>query len=90
VSDSYIIEIRPLSAGRTLQAGIVVCDGRGFRFFAAFDAFAVLEGEFFRNPKAAEEAVLRCVTDLRSRSFRSVGDNAAGRAADTAAQLAGL
>jgi len=59
MSDNYIIEIRPKPAGRTVQAGIVVRDGQAFRFFAAADAFYVLERRLFENPKAAEEAALR-------------------------------
>jgi hypothetical protein len=59
MSDNYVIEIRPKPAGRTVQAGIVVRDGHGFRFFAADDAFFSLERRLFKNPKAAEEAVLR-------------------------------
>jgi len=61
MSDNYIIEIRPKAPGRTVQAGIVVRDGRAFRFFAAADAFYVLERQLFKNPKDAEEAALRTV-----------------------------
>jgi len=39
MSDNYIIEIRPKSAGVTVQAGVVVRDGGGFRFFAATHVF---------------------------------------------------
>lgn len=56
--DSYVIEISPESAGATVQAGIVVRDGQGFRFFAASRAFASLEGQIFKNPRAAEHAAL--------------------------------
>jgi len=61
MSDNYIIEIRPKPAGHTVQAGIVIRDGQSFRFFAAADAFYVLERRLFKNPKAAEEAALRTV-----------------------------
>jgi hypothetical protein len=64
MSDNYIIEIRPKSVGITLQAGLVVRDGRGFRFFAATDAFNSLEGRLFKNPKAAERAALCRVADI--------------------------
>jgi hypothetical protein len=64
VSDNYIIEIRPKSVGITVQAGVVVRDGRGFRFFAATDAFNSLEGQLFKNPKAAERAALCRVADI--------------------------
>jgi hypothetical protein len=61
MSDNYIIEIRPV--GITVQAGLIVRDGRGFRFFAATDAFNSLEGKLFKNPKAAERAALCRVAD---------------------------
>jgi len=61
MSDNYIIEIQPKSAGRTVQAGIVVRDGGAFRFFAAADVFYALERRLFKNPKAAEEAALRSI-----------------------------
>jgi hypothetical protein len=78
VSDNYIIEIRPLS-GVTVQAGIVVRDGRGFRFFAATRAFDALDGRMFKNPKAAEAAARRRIAEVTARNFTSV-DVAAGRA----------
>jgi hypothetical protein len=56
MSDNYIIEVRPKSAGVTVQAGIVVRDGQGFRFFAASRAFDSLEGQIFKSPRAAEHA----------------------------------
>jgi hypothetical protein len=61
MSDNYIIEIRPASTGVKVQAGVIVRDGRGFRFFAATRAFDRLEGQLFANPKAAERAALRHV-----------------------------
>jgi len=64
MSDNYIIEIRPKAAGITVQAGIVVRDGRGFRFFAATHAFNPLEGQLFKNSRAAEKAALRHVTGV--------------------------
>jgi len=62
--DNYIIEVRPKSVGITVQAGVVVRDGRGFRFFAATDAFNSLEGQLFKNPKAAERAALCRAADI--------------------------
>jgi len=62
--DSYIVEIRPRPVGVTVQAGIVVRDGRRFRFFAATHAFNSLEGQLFETPKAAEMAVLRHVVRM--------------------------
>jgi hypothetical protein len=51
--DTYIIETRKGAAG------IVVRDGRGFRFFAATHDFRHLEGQFFGSPKDAEAAAQR-------------------------------
>ena len=66
MSDNYVIEIRPQARGITVQAGIVVRDDRGFRFFAATRAFNALEGRLFKNPKAAEQAALRRIAELTS------------------------
>lgn len=65
MSDNYIIEIRPQAVGGTVQAGIVVRDRHGFRFFAATHTFDCLEGQRFSTPKAAERAALECVTALK-------------------------
>jgi hypothetical protein len=62
MSDNYIIEIEPKAKVITVQAGIVVRDGREFRFFAADHAFYSLEGHLFRTPRDAEKAALRQVT----------------------------
>lgn len=59
-----IIEILPKSDGTTVQAGIVVRDGRHYRFFAATEAFYSLEGRLFKNPRAAEHAALCRVADV--------------------------
>jgi hypothetical protein len=75
MSDSYIIELRPAAAGVTLQAGIVVREGRGFRFFAASPAFDALEGRCFGSPKKAEEAALRRIAEMTARC-NSVQNNA--------------
>jgi hypothetical protein len=64
--DNYIIEIRPKSGGVTVQAGIVVRDGNGFRFFAATHAFNPLEGQCFKSPRSAEHAALRRVAHVTS------------------------
>ncbi len=64
--DNYIIEIQSPTAGRTVQAGIVVRDGNRFRFFAAADAFNVLEAQCFGTPTAAHDAARRCFADHRS------------------------
>jgi hypothetical protein len=62
MSDNYVIEIRSKATGISVQAGLVVRDGRGFRFFAASHAFNPLDGHLFRNPREAEKAALRQVT----------------------------
>jgi hypothetical protein len=58
MSDNYVIEVNSKIAGITVQAGIVVRDGQGFRFFAASRAFDALEGQVFKSPRAAEHAAL--------------------------------
>ena len=68
MTENYIIEIRPKSVGVTVQAGIVVRDGRRFRFCAATRAFNSLEGRLFKTPKAAESAALRLIVDGSTRS----------------------
>jgi len=70
MTDNYIIEISPRSAGVTFQAGIVVRDGGSFRFFAASRAFDALEGRRFNDPKAAERAALRCIADVTTGKVR--------------------
>jgi hypothetical protein len=61
--DNYIIEIQPSAKGDAVQAGLVVRDGRYFRFFSATSAFDRLEGQLFDNPRAAQRAALRQVTE---------------------------
>jgi hypothetical protein len=65
--DNYIIEFHSNAAGRTIQAGIVVRDGGGFRFFAAVPTLNSLEGRVFKSPKTAEDAVRRRFAELASR-----------------------
>jgi hypothetical protein len=59
--DTYIIETRKGAAG------IVVRDGRGFRFFAATHDFNSLEGQVFSTPKQAEAAALRHLNGAKAR-----------------------
>jgi hypothetical protein len=77
MSDNYVIEIRPTWTGRTVQAGIVVRDGREFRFFAAADAFYPLERQTFKNPKAAEDAALCRAVAWAQRGERNIECNLA-------------
>jgi len=79
MSSNYVIEIRPEPVGRTVQAGLVVRDGPGFRFFAATQDFHSLESQIFKNPQAAADAALRHVADQRARAGRSSGTIATGR-----------
>jgi hypothetical protein len=51
MSKAFVIE------GRSDAAGIVVQDGRTYRFFAATSEFNDLEGRDFRSPAAAQRAV---------------------------------
>jgi hypothetical protein len=62
MSDNYIIE---LHSG---PAGIVVRDGRRYRFFAASHAFNALDGHLFKTPKDAEKAAHRQAASVASRS----------------------
>ncbi|ABE37977.1 hypothetical protein [Rhodopseudomonas pseudopalustris] len=57
-SKAFIIEVN------SRAAGIVVRDGRGFRFHAATDDFTGLEGRGFRSPGDAQKAVLRLIESL--------------------------
>jgi hypothetical protein len=59
--DSYVIETRKGAAG------IVVRDGRGFRFFAATRDFDSLEGTLFGPPKEAETAAVRHADSVKRR-----------------------
>ncbi|MGP9814047.1 hypothetical protein ACTZWT_21250 [Rhodopseudomonas sp. NSM] len=58
-SKAFIIEVN------SRAAGIVVRDGRGFRFHAATDDFTGLEGRGFRSPGDAHKAALRLFESLR-------------------------
>jgi hypothetical protein len=63
MSNNYIIEIHAKALGITVGAGIVVRDGRRFRFYAATH----LEGQLFKSPKAAEAAALRHIVERSMR-----------------------
>jgi hypothetical protein len=67
VFDNYIIEVSPPGTGVTFQAGIIVRDGRNYRFFAASDVFQPLEGQLFDGPKTAQQAALRRLAKLATR-----------------------
>jgi hypothetical protein len=61
MSSTFIIETRKGAAG------IVVRDGRGFRFFAATSDFRSLEGQLFATPRAAEAAAIDCLYGVNGR-----------------------
>ena len=71
-SENYIIEIRPAAAGVTVQAGVVVREGRRFRFFGATHAFDRLEGQLFKSPDAAEKAAFRHVTNMNRQRHQQI------------------
>jgi len=55
MSDRYVIEVG------SQQAGIVLRDSEGYRFFAASQPFHQLEGQVFRTVRDAERAAARLV-----------------------------
>jgi hypothetical protein len=61
MSTTYIIETRKGAAG------IVVRDGRGFRFFAATRELSGLDGRLFATPRAAEAAAFDHLYGLNGR-----------------------
>jgi hypothetical protein len=61
MSSAFIIEVR------SRAAGIVVRDGRQYRFFAASHDFNGLEGRDFRSPSDAQKAAQRHAAELGSR-----------------------
>ena len=61
MSDTYIIEVG------SQAAGIVVRDADGYRFFAAAHRFNAIDGQLFRNARAAERAAIRLASgDLKT------------------------
>ena len=71
MQDAYIIE------SRKGAAGIVVRDGRGFRFFSATHDFNSLEGRLFNSPREAEAAVVRHAGSSRKPPKASPGEDVA-------------
>ena len=53
MSHAFIIEVD------SRAAGIVVRDGRSFRFHSACEDFSGLEGQGFRSPGDAQKAAVR-------------------------------
>ena len=60
MSNAYMIE----TSGEI--AGVVVREGRRFRFLSSSPRFWNLDGEHYRNPKEAERAALALLAVLRA------------------------
>lgn len=58
MSNAFIIEVNAKAAG------IVVRDGRHFRFHAASEEFSGLQGRDFRSPGDAQKAAIRHAAEL--------------------------
>jgi hypothetical protein len=59
--DNYIIEVH------SQPAGIVVREGRGYRFFSAHHVFDALEGQVFATPRQAEKVAVHHANTRRQR-----------------------
>jgi hypothetical protein len=64
MSKAFIIEVR------SRAAGIVVHDGRRYRFYAAAHEFNGLEGRDFRSPNDAQKAAAGHIASLDSKGMR--------------------
>lgn len=62
MSAAYIVETRDR------DAGILVRDGSGYRFFSAGREFNCLDGRLFATPRAAAAAATACLTANRRRT----------------------
>jgi hypothetical protein len=70
MSKAFVIEVR------SRAAGIVVHDGRRYRFYAAAHEFNGLEGRDFRSPNDAQKAAVGHMAALDSKSAgRTCTDN---------------
>jgi hypothetical protein len=63
MSKAFVIEVR------SRAAGIVVHDGRRYRFYAAADEFNGLEGRDFRSPNEAQKAAMGHIASLDSKGM---------------------
>ena len=70
MSDNYIIEVQ------SEAAGVIVRDGRRYRFFAAGHRFNALEGSLYRNPNEAERAAVQHFRQSERPAVRSNGARA--------------
>ncbi len=71
MSTAFIIEVH------SQAAGIVVRDGRSYRFHAASHDFNVLDGRDFRSPGEAHKAALRHLATLAKTPGRTATAKAA-------------
>ena len=71
MSTAFIIEVQ------SQAAGIVVRDGRSYRFHAASHDFNVLDGRDFRSPGEAHKAALRHLATLAKTPGRTATAKAA-------------
>jgi hypothetical protein len=63
MSKAFVIEVR------SRAAGIVVHDGRRYRFYAAAHEFNGLEGRDFRSPNDAQKAAMGHIAPLDSKGM---------------------
>ena len=63
MSKAFVIEVR------SRAAGIVVHDGRRYRFYAAAHEFNGLEGRDFRSPNDAQKAAIGHIAALDSKGM---------------------
>ncbi|MGE5537278.1 MAG: hypothetical protein ACM30I_01570 [Gemmatimonas sp.] len=63
-SSAFIVE------SGDVPAGIIVREGRSFRFFSAHHDFRTLDGQYYATPRAAQSAVDR----IRAANDRKVAD----------------
>ena len=93
MSEAYLIEATtPFRAGQQrhkLEAGLVLRERGGFRFFAANALFAAIENRLFRRPAEAERAAAALLAQDRSaREPHERADERETRRQDDAASLA--
>jgi hypothetical protein len=63
MSKAFVIEVR------SRAAGIVVHDGRRYRFYAVAHEFNGLEGRDFRSPNDAQKAAMGHIASLDSKGM---------------------
>jgi|GEM_PF-1057295 len=72
MSEAYLIEANdPFRS--PVEAGLVLRERGGFRFFAAHGLFAAIENKLFRRPAEAERAAAELLAQARQQSERRPG-----------------